>query len=320
VTKGSWVFAVGALLVLCPARADTFPTKPVHLVNPFAAGGSGDIAARIIADHLAEQWGQPVIIEHRPGGGGIVGTGYVQRARDDGYTLLLASPSFLMGPMLKREARYDPLRDFTPVSRLVTSPLVVAVNANSPARTLEQLLEEARRAPNRITFAAVGPGTVPHLVGEMLRADANIEWVYAPYAGGAPAVTAVVGEHVSAVVANYAELRGFISAGQVRALAVGSPERLEALPRVPTLSEKGHDAIEGTIWFALMAPAGTPRDVVQRIAASVARALESPAVRERLVEQGLYPVENSPAEFASFLIEQTARFERAMRRAGIGPD
>jgi tripartite-type tricarboxylate transporter receptor subunit TctC len=157
-------------------------------------------------------------------------------------------------------------------------------------------------------------------VGEMLRLDSNVDWIYAPYQGGAPAVSAVLGGHVSAVVANYAELRPFIAAGKVRALAVGSTERLGALPRVPTLAEGGHDAIEGTIWFGLVAPRGTPRDVVQRIATSVRRALESRALHEMLLEQGLLPVEDTPEEFAAFIGTQGVRFERVIRRAGINAE
>jgi tripartite-type tricarboxylate transporter receptor subunit TctC len=314
------VAAVALLGPIQPARAQPFPGKTVHIVNPYAAGGSGDIVARILADSLADQWGVPVVVENRPGAGGLLGTLHVQRSPGDGYTLLLASPSFVMSPVLRAEARYDPAKDFVAVTRVATSPLVVAVHEAFEARSLGDLLELARKAPGRLTYAAVGPGTVPHLVGEMLRLDAKVDWIYAPYQGGAPAVIAVLGGHVSVVVANYAELRSYIAAGKMRALAVGSSERLEALPRVPTLAERGHDAIEGTIWFGLVAPGGTPREVAQRIAASVRRALESQAVRDKLVEQGLLPMENSPEEFAAFLGAQGARFEKVIRRAGIKVD
>ena len=321
--KKNWLALVAVVALLGPiqlTRAQSFPGKPVHIVNPYAAGGSGDIVARILADSLADQWGVPVVVEHRPGAGGLVGTLHVQRSPGDGYTLLLASPSFVMSPMLRPEARYDPARDFVAVARVATSPLVVAVNESSEARTLKDLLDLARKAPGRLTYAAVGPGAMPHLVGEMVRLDAKVDWVYVPYQGGAPAVTAVLGGHVSAVVANYAELQPFIATGKVRALAVGSTERLDALPRVPTLAERGHDAIEGTIWFGLVAPGGTPREVIQRIAATVRRALESPAVHDKLLEHGLLPVENSPEEFAAFLGTQGPRFEKVIRRAGIKVD
>ena len=293
-----------------------FPSKSVRIVVPFPAGGAADLLARSLGDALSESWGQQVVVENKPGASSMVATHQVQRMAPDGYTLLMVAPSFLMNPMLTADARYDPLRDFAPVALLVTSPVVLAVPPSSSARSLRELLDYARANPGKSSFAAVGPGTVQQIIGEMLEIQAKIDWVYAPFAGGAPAVTAALGSHVDAVIANYSEVSAFIAAGKLRALAVGTRDRIDALKDVPTLHELGYSMVDGTIWFGLVAPAGTPREVVERINASIQRAMQRPALREKLLTQSLYPAAGEP--FGAFLAGQAPGYERVIRQASLG--
>jgi tripartite-type tricarboxylate transporter receptor subunit TctC len=307
-----------ALLVLAAtcASAQTFPSRPVHIVVPFPAGGTADLLARSIAEVLAQSWQQPVVVENKPGAGSILATQYVQRAAPDGSTLLMVAPSFVMNPMLSREAGYEALRDFAPVTLLVTSPLVVVVNPASPAKTLKDLVELARANPGRLTFAAVGPNTTQQMIGEMLRLESKFDWIYAPYPGGAPSVTAVLGDHVAAAIANYSEVSAQLAAGKLRALAVGTPGRLDALKDVPTLREAGYSLIDGTIWFGIVAPAGTPAATVERIRNDMQRVMSVTSVREKLMSQSLFPA--SPGEtFGPFLAGQSQRYSVIIKQAGV---
>jgi len=300
----------------CAAWAQSFPAKPVHLVVAFPAGGTADLLARSVGDALVDTWRQPVIVENKPGAGAIIATAQVQRAAPDGYTLLMVAPSFVMNPMLNSEARWDPTKDFTPVVQLVTSPLVIATSPESPSRTLKDLIDKARANPVTVTIAAVGPNTQQHMIAEMLKLEAKVDWVYAPYNGGAPAVLAALGGHVDAVIANYSEVSAHIAGGRLRMLATGTRERLENLKDVPTLAELGYSLIDGTIWFGFVAPLGTPREVVQKIRTDMQKVVNLPSVRDKLVGQSLYPVP-SPEPFETFLAAQSQRYGSLIRQAGL---
>ena len=293
-----------------------FPSKPVRIVVPFPAGGAADLLARSVGDALAQSWGRQVVVENKPGASSMVATHHVQRTAPDGYTLLLVAPSFLMNPMLTPDARYDAMRDFTPVALMVTSPVVLAVPPSSSARSLRELIDYARAHPGKSSFAAVGPGTVQQMIGEMIEIQGKIDWVYAPFAGGAPAVTAALGGHVDAVIANYSEVSAFIATGRLRPLAVGTRERIDALRDVPTLNELGYSLVDGTIWFGLVAPANTPREVVERIRNEVQRVMDRPALREKLLTQNLYPAAAEP--FGAFLATQAPGYERVIKQAALG--
>ena len=309
------LFAAAAFAATAAQAQPAFPSKPVHIVVPFPAGGAADLLARSLGEALSESWGQHVVVDNRPGASSMLATHQVQRAPPDGYTLLMVAPSFLMNPMLTPEARYDPLRDFTPVALLVTSPVVLAVPPSSSAHTLRELIDYARAHPGRSSFAAVGPGTLQQMIGEMLEIEAKIDWVYAPFPGGAPAVTAALGSHVDAVIANYSEVSAFISAGKLRPLAVGTRQRIEALRDVPTLHELGYSLVDGTIWFGLVAPAHMPREIAERIHADIQRALQRPAVREKLLTQSLYP---AAEPLGPFLAAQAPRYEHVIKQASLG--
>ena len=304
------------LLCMAPAWAQPLGARPVHIVVPFPAGGTADLVARSISDHLAESWKVAVLVDNKPGAGSIVATGQVQRAAPDGTTLLMVAPSFVVNPMLSPEAKYDALRDFAPVTLLVNSPLVLAVPADSPARTFDELIGLARRNPGKLAYAAVGPNTTQQMIGEMLKIESRIDWTYAPYPGGAPAVTAALGGHVAAVFANYSEVSSQVAAGRLRVLAVGTRERLDTLKEVPTFAELGHTLIDPIIWFGIVAPAGTPREVVERIRVDMQRAMTMPSVREKLLAMHLYPAAGAEP-FGPFLATQAQRYGALVRQAGL---
>jgi tripartite-type tricarboxylate transporter receptor subunit TctC len=300
--------------------AQEFPTKPVHFIVPFPPGGTADILMRILADPLAERWGKPVIVENRPGASTIIGSEIVARAPGDGYTLLMNSASFLINPSLRANMPFDVFKDFAPVMLLVNSPLVLVVNSSSAAKSLNALVDEARSRPGQMSYATVGPGTTQQIIGEMLKLEAKIDLVYVPYAGGAPAVNALLGNHVAVVIANYSEVAQHVAAGTLRALAVASPERTDLLPSVPTISESGFKDIQGAVWFGIVAPAGTPKDTVARIQTDLALVLKLPIVRDKLLAQGLYPVGGTPDDFGPYMRAVSVKFQKVIQDAGIKAD
>jgi tripartite-type tricarboxylate transporter receptor subunit TctC len=299
------------------AFAEEFPSKASRLVAPFQTGGAGSLLAHLLADSLSERWRKPVIVDNRPGAGTIVGTELVAHALADGHTLLLNTGAFVINPNVRRSMPYDAFKDFAPVTLVASSPLVLVVNSASVARSLRDLLDEARANPGKLSYAAAGPGTNPHLLGEMLRIEAAVDLLYVPYPGAAPAVTAILGNHVQVVIANYAEVAGHIAAGKLRALAVSWPERLERLPEVPTLSESGFKDIQVTVWYGIVAPAGTPPKTIGRIQSDVASVLKLPTVRNQLAVLEMHPVGSTPEEFGSYMRTLSARFGEVIRAAGI---
>jgi tripartite-type tricarboxylate transporter receptor subunit TctC len=300
--------------------AQDFPTKPVHFVVPFPPGGTADVLMRILADPLSERWGKPIIVDNRPGASTIIGSEIVARASADGYSLLMNSASFLINPSLRAKMPFDVFKDFAPVMLLVNSPLVLVVNSSFAAKSLSALVDEARTRPGQLSYATVGPGTTQQIIGEMLKLEAKIDLVYVPYAGGAPAVNAILGNHVAVVIANYSEVAQHLAAGTLRALAVASPERIDLLPNVPTISESGFKDIQGTVWFGIVAPAGTPKDTITRIQTDLALVLKLPTVRDKLVAQGLYPVGSTTDEFGPYMCAVSVKYEKVIQAAGIKAD
>jgi tripartite-type tricarboxylate transporter receptor subunit TctC len=299
------------------AAAQDFPAKPVRFVVPFPSGGAADTLMRILADPLSKRWGKPVIVENRAGGGTIIGTEVVARAQADGYSLLLNSGTFIINPSLRPKLPYDTFNDFAPVTLLANSPQVLVVNSSSTAKSLSALLEEARAHPGQVSYASVGPGTTQQIIGEMLKREAKVDLLYVPYAGGAPTVNALLGNHVTAAIANYSEVAQHVSAGTLRALAVASPERIDPLPEVPTIAESGFKEIQETVWFGIVAPAGTPKDTIARIQTDLVTVLRLPAVRDKLIALGLYPVGSSPEEFGTFMHAVSVKFGKVIQAAGI---
>jgi len=314
-----WKAAIAVLLVWIAqsAAAQDFPSKPVRFVVPFPPGGTADTLMRILADPLSKRWGKPVIVDNRPGGSTIIGTEIVARAQADGHSLLLNGGSFVINPSLRPKMPYDAFKDFAPVTLLVNSPLVLVVNSSSTAKSIGALLDEARAHPGQVSYASVGPGTTQQIVGEMLKLEAKVDLLYVPYAGGAPAVNALLGNHVTAAIANYSEVAQHVSAGTLRALAVALPERIDLLPDVPTLSESGFKDIRESAWFGIVAPVETPKDTIARIQTDLVSVLKLPTVRDKLAAQGLYPVGTTSEEFAAFMRALSVKFGKVIQAAGI---
>jgi tripartite-type tricarboxylate transporter receptor subunit TctC len=259
-----------------------------------------------------------VIVENKPGGGTIIGSGYVAKSPADGHTLLMMANSFVINAKLHASTLpYDGIKAFEPVACLTNSPQLLAVNAASPYRTFKEWVDAAKARPGTISYATVGPATTQHIAGEMLQRAAGIRLIYTPYTGGAPAVNAVLGGHVDTVLANVSELQSFLDAGQMRALAVTTPHRLPAMKQVPTVAESGLPGYEAAAWFGLCAPAGTPKDAVAKLAQAATGAIADPEIRKKLLGVGLQPYSMGSTEFRAHLADQYAKYAKVIDEAGI---
>jgi tripartite-type tricarboxylate transporter receptor subunit TctC len=298
------------------ALAQTAAGKTIRIVVPFPPGGTADVIARIIAQQAGQAGGGSFVIENRPGAGTIIATDLVNRAAPDGTTLLLMANSFVINPSVRASLPYDPLT-FEPICLLVNSPQVVVVNSASPYQTLAELFAAAKARPGELSYATVGPATTQHIAGEALRRAAGLNLTYVPYPGGAPAVNALLGGHVVAVLTNYSEVMEQVNAGKLRALAVTTRERIPPLPNVPTLSEAGHKDQEAAAWFGMMAPPKTPKETTAQLITLIKAALQAPEVSAKLIAQGLYPVGACGADFAEHIRKQHESYARLVRELNI---
>ncbi len=305
-----------AVLVILASQAATSETRIIKIIVPVPPGGAGDILARQLAEQVGRAHGPSVIIENRSGAGTIIGTDAVAHAAPDGNTLLMNAPYLLIGPQV-RKVNYDPLTGFEPICYLVSSPGIIVVNGASPYRTLADFLDAARKKPGELTLASVGPATAQHLGFERLKRAANVDITYVPFGGGAPAINALLGNHVTAVFAEYAPLAAHIKAGTLRALATTSPSRIEPLPNLPTVAESGYKDYEVDLWWSLFAPAKTPKDTVKQLADWFTAALRAPEVKAKLVTQGFSPVGMCGADFAALLRKQYDDYGRIIRASNI---
>jgi tripartite-type tricarboxylate transporter receptor subunit TctC len=309
-----------ALIGAAPAHAQGFPSRPLRIVVPFPAGGSTDTLTRLVSQHLSQRWGQPVLVDNKPGGGTVIGGAIVAKAPADGYTLLVVANSLVINAKLRDNLPYPGIKAFEPVAMLTNSPQVLAVSSASPYNTLGEFLDAARAQPGVLSYSTVGPTTTQHIAGEMLKRAAGVQLTYAPFPGGGPAANAVLGGHVSAVLTNLSEVAGMIEAGKLRPLAVTTLERLSALKQVPTVAESGYPDYEAVAWFGVAAPAGTPRDIVDKLAEGFAAALNDTDIRQRLIGAGLYPAYLGPAAFAAHIAQQYTHYARVIDEAKIRPE
>ncbi len=311
-----------AAALLAPAMTvraqETFPSRPVRIVVPYAPGGSTDILARMVAERIAPDLGQPVVVENRPGGGAVIGSELVARAAPDGHTLLMATNgSHAINVGLFQNLPYDPVRDFAPVTMVASVPLVLVVPSATPVTTVAALIEYVRARPQQSSFGSAGNGASGHLAGEMFRSMAGLDMVHVPYRGDGPALTDLIGGRLSMSFANLPAAIGHVRAGTLRALAVTTATRSSALPDVPTMAEAGMPGFEVNPWYGLMAPAGTPAPRIARLQALVTAALAQPAVREQLSRLGAEAVGSTPEAFAAALQADIARYVQAARAANI---
>jgi tripartite-type tricarboxylate transporter receptor subunit TctC len=297
-----------------PAAAQS--TRTIKIIVPSTAGGGADTLARLLGDQISRKQGQTIVVENRPGASNTIGTEAVARAAPDGNTVLVTTPEFVINAHLKK-LNYDPLTSFESICYLVKSPQIIVVNAASPYRTLAEFLNAARTKPGELTMASAGPASSPHIAIEALKHAAGVSINFIPYQGSTPAVNALLGEHVTAVMASYPNLAELIATGKLRALATASAARIEPMPNVPTVAESGFKDFESDIWFGLVAPAKTPGEATSQLGAWFTAALKDPEVTPKLAAQGLFPVGTCGADFAAFTKKQYDDYGRAIRDANI---
>jgi tripartite-type tricarboxylate transporter receptor subunit TctC len=313
-----WALALVLTIVVATPGNEALSqtTRTVRLVVPYTPGSGPDILARLVAEQAGRQNGPTIVVEDRPGAGTVIGTEAVARSAPDGNTVLMVAPSFIINPSL-RKVNYDPLRDFEPICHLAATPMVIVVNAAAPYRRLADLLDAARAKPSELTLGSGGPGSSLHIGFEILKRAAGIKMTYVPYNGNAPAINALLGGHLTSVYADYPTVVEQLKAGALRALAVGSRRRAEALPDVPTVEESGFKDYDLDIWYGLVAPAKTPNDALAQAADWSASAVKTADIKPKLTLQGLYPVGICGAPFGAHLQKQYEDYERVIREAQI---
>ena len=315
-----WLCATAAVLLAQAtpyAQAQTYPDHPITLVIPFAPGGSTSIVGRVIADKMSETLGEKVVVDNRPGAGGTVGTRAVARSAPDGYTIGLGYTGTLgIGPTLYARAGYDPRRDFAPIGLIGNAPNSLVVHPSFPAKTLGELIAYAKANPGKVNFGSAGAGTASHITGEYFGHAAGITLVHIPYKGTGPALVDLIGGHIPMAFAPIPATHANVSGGQLRALAVTSPSRTSLLPDVPTVAESGLPGFDASLYYGLVAPAGTPRPIIERLNKELRTALASDEVRKRLAQDGTEPTPGSPEDYAVFIDKNESKWSAIVRSSG----
>ena len=318
-----------ALLALCasllpagsPAQsAASFPAKPITIVVPATAGGAIDITARLIAQKLTDAWGKPVVIDNRSGATGTIGTDAVAKAAPDGHTLVLVASSHAINPSMFKTLPYDTVKGFEPVILTHIVPLMLVVTNSLPPKTVPELIAYGKAKPGELTFASSGPGGAPHMSGELFKSMTKVDMLHVPYKGSTAAHADLLSGRTSVMFDTVAAINPHVKAGSVRALAVTTATRSAAAPDVPTMAEAGLKGYETSTWGGILAPAGTPKDVVAKLNAEVNKALASPEVRAKMLGAGIEPAGGSPKDFADFMQSEIAKWSAVAKAAGIQPE
>jgi tripartite-type tricarboxylate transporter receptor subunit TctC len=313
----------GFAVILSPgaAFAQAFPNKPIKLIVPFPAGGPNDIIGRAVGQRMSEILKQPVLIDNRGGAGGVVGTDAVAKAAPDGYTITISSAGALaISASVVAKLPYVTLRDFKPITLVAKVPEMLVVATSVPANNLAELVALAKAQPGKLNFASTGPGSMPHLAGELFRLSAKIDVVHVPYRGAAPAMNDLLGQQVQMVFLDLPVLLPQVRAGKVKPIAIGAKARAASLPNVPTTGEGGYPQIEAENWYGMVAPAGTPQEIVDILHKAAVEAINDPGVKEKLSKLGLSLVGNKPDEFAAYVKSETEKWGNVVKAAGIKPN
>ncbi|MFN0303050.1 MAG: tripartite tricarboxylate transporter substrate binding protein [Burkholderiales bacterium] len=312
-----YIAMIALVVHMGAAFAQVYPSRPIRIIIGFAPGGGADINARLLAPKLAEMLGQPVVIENRQGAGANIAHELVAKAAPDGYTLLLTTPSVTTGMALYKKLPFNTLRDLTAVSMFSTGPLVLVVHDSVPAKTLQELVDLARGKPGALTFGSAGTGTGQHLGGEIFKLRTKTDMLHIPYKGTGPALTAVLAGEVSMSFTTIQAALPHIKGGRLRALATAGAKRSELMPDVPTMSEAGVHGVVTEIWYGVLAPAATPREIVNLLSNAIIKIANMPEIRQRILEQGAEPVGNTAEAFGKMLRDEVAQWIEVVRASGI---
>jgi tripartite-type tricarboxylate transporter receptor subunit TctC len=315
-------FALAALLSLAaqPGYSQAYPSKSIRLIVPYAPGGIVDYIGRLLGQKLSEGFGQNVVVDNRPGAGGVIGIEIASRASGDGYTLVLMDPAIVINPSLLSKVPYDIHKDLVPVTILSSSPLVLTTNAKVPATSVAELVNLAKAQPGKLSFASAGVGTTPHMAGELLKARIQQDIVHVPYKGAGPAMTDLLGGQVPMAFSSITAALPFIKDGRLRGLATTGSKRVAALPNVPTMIEAGYAGFEVNLWLGLFAPSRTPKNVVATLNAEIRKALQNPAVAAGFEKVGAEPLGNTPPEAAAYVRSEFAKWAKVVKDAKLRAD
>ena len=306
---------------LVPVQAQTFPARPIRIVVPFPAGGPSDYAARVISQRLPESLGQQVIVDNRPGGAGAVGAEIVARAPADGYMLLIANVGMLsVSPHLIAKLPYDTLRDFAPITNVIGGPSYLVVHPSLPVKNVKDLVALAKQRPGELAYGSAGAGQISHMNGELFRILAGVNLLHVPYKGTAPILPELIGGQTALTFSTAIEVIQFAKQGRVRLIAVTGKQRSPAAPETPTVDESGVPGFEALNWNGIVGPAGLPRDIVNRLNRDIVRALGIAEVKERIAQQGNYPIADTPEQFTAYIKLEYDKWARVVKQAGIKPD
>ncbi|HXF65229.1 MAG TPA: tripartite tricarboxylate transporter substrate binding protein [Burkholderiales bacterium] len=311
------ILVLAALLAGPAAGASDYPSRPIRMVVPFAPGGGSDISARVLADGLGEALGQTIVVDNRPGAGSILGCDIVAKSTPDGYTLLLGNISMAFNTALYRKLPYDAIRDFAPITLVTDQPNILVAHPALPAKTFQEFIALAESQPGKLTYGSAGVGAGTHLAMEMLLMARKLDLVHVPYKGTGPALTALLGNQISVFFSTYASALPHVKAGRLRAFAVTSAQRTATLPEVPTVAESGFPGYVYSTWYGLLAPAGTPRAIVQKLNRQAVAVLDSTKTRERYLSQGMDPLPSTPERYAAHLKSEIEKWTKVVRAAGI---
>jgi tripartite-type tricarboxylate transporter receptor subunit TctC len=315
--------AVGVVsaLIAAGAAAQQYPSKPIRLMVPFPPGGSTDIVARIVAQKLGTQLGQQLVIENRGGAGGTLGTAVVAKAPPDGYNLVVGTTStHVVAPSVYQKLEYDPVKDFAPISLMAVTPYLLVVNPNVAAKSVKELVELMKSQPGKLNYASAGVGSTTHLAMEMLKGVSQTYALHIPYNGNGPAGTAVIAGQVEILFGSLPAVLPHAKSGRVRALAVGTLKRSPSLPEVPTVAESGYPGFDASLWLAIMAPAGTPAPVIERLNKEIIAAVSAKDTAETLDKNGAEPLTSTPAELAAMIKEGVVKYAKVVKDAGVKPE
>lgn len=307
------------LIAPAAAHAQAWPSKPIHFIVPFAAGGVADVVARTIASPLGDALGQPIIIENHGGAGGTIGTALGARSAPDGYTFIIPAASHTTTPGLYTHLPFDPVKDFAAVTQVVTVPYILVVNPSLPVKNVKEFIALAKSKPNQLVYGSAGNGSSNHLAGALFAIMSGIDVVHSPYKGSGPALTDLMGGHIQFMFDTINTSVGHIKAGNIRALGIGTLKPSRVMPDLPTISDSGVPGFEAATWIGVLAPAGTPKEIVARMHNEIVKVLQIPEVQQRLSSQGAEPVGSTPEQFDAFIRNEIVKWGKVIKQTGVPP-